>query len=458
MDNRENSSILFNSPSFLLSVISNIESIIKRELSDAEDDLVIKCIKTIPLEMYQYNTPNEIMNILSNTVLSELQFSHCQVNNIDTHEMLKQNLDFKGDYEKKIIKDVSHNVEVNIESFLGTNDVSSLVKKINEPISSINTTYLILDTRYRILSNDGREYFKWGHINSIIVAQGTCNSVGNIRDIISVKLMPFRIPSVDSANTPYGRISVLVHELSSQSFIAHEERRYHFLGYIDRKNSLPRWLEIDPSNVCGGEYKFNKPITHLDGITLSLASPLEPVIFDHDRMDGIITSYANPTVVEFQKDHKLDNVSTVYITQYKSVNPKSDANVLLDINNKTGLIATVISPTEITLPVDTSSLKFTITGTVSPIISSQTLNGVGTLFTSELHPGDQIIIISGGTNPAFIVKSIQSDTELTLQTKYNGSGGVGLSVEKKNISSDYINVYFGSKRIFFTVELTYLSS
>ena len=101
MDNRENSSILFNSPSFLLSVISNIESIIKRELSDAEDDLVIKCIKTIPLEMYQYNTPNEIMNILSNTVLSELQFSHCQVNNIDTHEMLKQNLDFKGDYEKK---------------------------------------------------------------------------------------------------------------------------------------------------------------------------------------------------------------------------------------------------------------------------------------------------------------------------------------------------------------------
>lgn len=457
--NNNHSSNLIDSPTFLLSVVSKIESIIKRDLSDEEDDLVIKCIKSISREMYQYNTPNEIMNTLANTVLSELKFSHCQVNEVDTHEMLKKNLDNSvGSGEECALKDVSRNVEVNIESFLGTHDVSSLVKKINEPISSVNTAYFILDTRYRILENDGSEYFKWGHINSLIRSQGTYNSVGNVRDIISIKLMPFRMPFVDSADTPYKRISLLVHELCPQAFIAHEERRYHFLCCLDDKNPAPGWIEIVPYDICDGEFKFNKPVTHLDTITISLASPLEPVIFDPDRLDGAITSYANPTVIEFPKDHKLITGSIVYITNYTSLNLSADSNVLSTINNKTGLVATVTTPTEITIPVDTTTLKFTLTGAVSPVLSSTTLNGVGTLFISELHPGDQIIIIDGGENLSFIVNSIQSDTELTLQTPYNGVAGIGLPIEKNNTLSDSINVYFGSKRIFFTIEVTYLSS
>ena len=55
------------------------------------------------------------------------------------------------------------------------------------------------------------------------------------------------------------------------------------------------------------------------------------------------------------------------------------------------------------------------------------------------------------------VKTIKSDTELTLQKDYNGNEGE-FNVYKNNTINDNINVYFGSKRIFFTFEVTYLSS
>ena len=193
-------------------------------------------------------------------------------------------------------------------------------------------------------------------------------------------------------------------------------------------------------------------------ITISLASPLEPVVFDPDRACGVITSYANPTVIEFPSNHNLLNNDIVYISQYTSVNPSMDGNILRSINISKGLVATVTTPKEITIPIDTSSFKFTLTGLVSPTVASPTLNGIGTDFIGELHTGDKIIITDGTDNPSFIVKSIQSNTVLTLTTPYNGVAGVGFTVEKNNTISDIISVYFGSKRIFFTLEATYISS
>ena len=90
--NNNDSSNLIKSPQFLLSIVSKIETMISRELSDGEDDLVIACIKKVPINIYESHSTNELMDIIANTVLSELQFSHCQVNEVDTHELLKKNL------------------------------------------------------------------------------------------------------------------------------------------------------------------------------------------------------------------------------------------------------------------------------------------------------------------------------------------------------------------------------
>jgi hypothetical protein len=447
-----------NTPTFLLSVVAKIECIIKRELSESDEDLVIECVKKIPLSVCNEHSSDVILNIITNTVISELQLEHDKTNNIDTHEMMKKQLYGKSDDKHCEDKDITQNVEVNLESVFGVRDFASLVKKMKAPTSSINTAYFILDTRYRVLTNSGTTYFTWTHINNLTRRQGTINSVGNVKDVISMKLSQFRMPAVASADTPYKRISILIHEFETQSFAAHENRRYHFLGTLEDHNPAPGWVEINPCDNCDGEFKFNKPINHIDTITISLSSPLEPIIFDNDRDIGQITTYGNPTIIEFPNSHNLLDGDVVYITNYSSINPIDDYIALNGININKGLVATVTTATEITIPVDTSSLNFTIVGSASTTDASTTLNGVGTNFKSELSIGDKIFITDGGSSPSFIVKSIQSDIKLTLTEPYNGLVGVGFPIIKNNIISDNIPVYFGSKRIFFTLELTYLSS
>lgn len=521
-----------HSQAFLMRVIQNVESQIKRELTDKEENLVISYVKNASHTYFDGIPIDKIIIILANAVIEELHLNHCEENVVDMHELLKESLsDATGretDIKHKLKQDAGKLVEVNIDSIFGLHDIASVVKKMNEPVSSVNNAYFLLDSRYRILGNDGTGFFKWGHINSLVRAQGTYNSVGNIRDIISIKIMPFRIPAVASAITPYNRISTLIHELCPQSYVAHEERRFHFIGDVVTKTG--NWLEVCSDDYSKGEYKFNKPVTHLDSMTLTFGTPLEPVIFDKDRLLGTITSYANPTVIGFSENHNLAAGDIVYMDTFATINSNVDVNIIGAINNTSGNIATITSPTEITIPVDTISVISALTGTVNPpsttlggtvtatnnsveitglgttfsvdfaigdsieiqnsdtnpifkvsAISSNTqltldatyqfptgtypyrktsqiITGVGTLFSTELFINDKIIINDLVANPTFIIESIQNNTSMTITTQYNGADGAGLTFSKDNSIAQTYSVFFGSKRIFVPIEITYLSS
>jgi hypothetical protein len=519
-------------PSYLIRIVTEIESQIKRELNDKEEDMVVSYAEQAIKNKTSNISIEKLTNIIVESVIEELHLNHCNHNVVDVHEMLKHNL-----YDQKIDQDlidkhkakVEQNkiVEVNIESVFGLHDISTIVKKVNEPISSVNTAYFILDSRYRILGNDGTSFFKWGHINSLVRSQGTYNSVGNIRDIINVKLLPFRIPSVASAITPYNRISTFIQELCPQSYVAHEDSRFHFLG--DVKSIVGKWIEVDPDNFSKGEFKFNKPITHLDSITMSFGSPLEPIIFDKDRLQGTISTYGNPTEIEFPELHNLTTGDIVYITKFNTKNPDGDDLLINQINKSSGNIATVINSTKISIPVNTSSLASTLTGTITAPSSnpagtitatklSNIIVGIGTTFltdfvvgdyiqiqnnnnlvykiisvltntkltiqipfadtsgtftykktgisiignttsfSDELNVGDNVIINDGATNPSYTVATIPNVSEFTITQPYIGSNGAGFTVNKDNIIPGNIGVFFGSKRLFIPMEITYLSS
>lgn len=521
---------IINSSAFLVRIIRNVEHKVKRNLTDKEETEVIQYIKNVSHTYFKDIPLEKIMQIISNSVIEEFNLNHYEEKIIDVHELLKENLGNTIGQETvdqhKVKKECDDMVEVNIESIFGLHDMATVIKKINEPISSVNNAYFLLDSRYRILDNDGTTCFKWGHINSIVLAQGTYNSVGNIRDIISIKLMPYRIPAVSSAITPYGRISTFIQELCPQSFIAHEERRFHFLGDVETKGN---WLSVDSGDFSDGEFKFNKPITHLDTITISFGSPLEPITFDKDRLIGSIT-YTNPMTILFPEIHNVTTGETVYITNFTTLNPCGDSHLISSVNSITGNIATETTTSEITIPIDVSSLLFTATGAlntpsvtllgqVTPSESSNiiigtgtsfntdfivgdyieiqngesnpiykiiniinnkklkingtyteiagsfqyrktgvNITGIGTLFLTELQVGDNIIINDGVGSPAFIIKSIQNNTNLTLGNPYNGADGVGFAFDKNNIDQQNISVFFGSKRVFIPLEITYLSS
>jgi hypothetical protein len=457
---------IIRSQSFLINIVKKIETLVKHDLSDSEEDLVINCINKVPNHILNTSSLERIVNIITDTVISELHREHCMSNDIDTHEMLKKQIgktiaDPDDDY-----KDTTNNIEVNVETLFGIKDVSTLIKKINEPISSVNTAYFLLDTRYRVLENDGSTYFKWCHMNNITTAQGTFNSIGDIRDIISIKLMQYRIPKVPSAINPYNRISLLIHEFSAQSFMAHENVQYHFLGCTDDKHNSD-WIEVKVNDFCHGEYKFNKPITTINTITISLGSPVAPIIFEPDRGVGIIEftqlplpAPPNPalTTITFPVGVNFKIGDIVYITNYTTINSEQYP-CLIELNSPTGLPVITTTVNSITIAVDTSSLnKKLLTGTINLTFSSSSIQGVGTNFISELKIGDQIFINNINSTEPYIVKNIISNTLLNINKLYKLTTTTNKTVEKNNIITNDINVYFGSKRIFFTLEATYLSS
>lgn len=513
-------------PTFLIQIIRNIESSLKRTVNDTEEDKILNYIKQVPYSHFNGVPINKIISILSGTIIEELHLNHCNENIIDIHEMLKKNIGetIAMEPSEQDMEKIKHtSVKVNIGSIFGLDNMSEVVKKINEPISSVNSAYFLLDSRYRILENNGTEYLKWGHINSLVRAQGTYNSVGNIRDIISIKIMKYRLPKVASAVNAYDKITALIYELCPQSYVAHEERRYHFMG--DTK-IIGNWVEVDSDDFSKGEFKFNKPITHLDSMTVTFGSPLEPVILDKDRLLGTIT-YANPTIITFPESHNLLNGDLVYITNFTTLNPSYDSFEIDNMNSSSGLVSIVITPISISVPVDTTDIITPVSGNVNPqktnlagvvtvtensvdvvgtgtnfivdfsineyiFLSTGTIHkiktivdsdnlilydeyngetydytygvtnniilGVGTVFTSDLNNNDVIIINDGGDNPSYKIKNIQSDTSLTIETAYGGLIGAGFNIEKNNSTNKTISVFFGSKRVFLPIEITYLSA
>lgn len=517
-------------PSFTVQIIQRIEKEIHRSINDEEEGLVVSAVSNIPNKYFFNYSIDQIMSIIKNSVIEEFAANQCEINNVDTHEIMKHVIDPDKKYEdimkRKEKKD--HIVEINVDSMFGYNDIATLVKKVNEPISSVNTSYILLDTRYRTLENDGTRYFSWGHMNQLTIAQGTINSLGNIRDIISMNIMPYKIPNIPSLNNAYDLITISVEEFIPQSIIAHENRRYHFLGCVDHSKTTPQWITICSDDYHKGEYKFNKPITSIDTITIKFGNPLEPISFDKDRLPGIIT-YGNPTIFNFTEPHNILTNDIVYIDTFNTINSTYDSSVISQINSIIGQPATFLTQSSISIPVDSTGIVIGLTGTVNPsstilvgtvnaenkkdvIIGTGTsfitdfivgdyiniqnsdnsifqiksiqsntqltltskytagignftyrktgivLTGVGTLFNAELKPGDNIIINDGGINPEFIIKSIQSATELTLTTPYHGLDGAGFTFSKNNSISNTWSVFFSTKRIFIEMELTYLSS
>ena len=208
-------------------------------------------------------------------------------------------------------------------------------------------------------------------------------------------------------------------------------------------------------------------------------------------------------------------------------NEHYNITIVDSINKQNGIIATVINPTSISIPIDTSSLYFALTGFINtPIVNltgsliintySQSINGLGTLFEIDLNPNDWIRIydselsiyqvdyivsntemylktqyklqsgtflyaitsnIISGVGTLFItelqvndritvvpdivigiVKSIINDTTLELTTIYNNNIINNAITFKNNIITDYVDVFFSSKRVFIPIVLTYLAS
>jgi hypothetical protein len=77
------------------------------------------------------------------------------------------------------------------------------------------------------------------------------------------------------------------------------------------------------------------------------------------------------------------------------------------------------------------------TGTITLTTDSDAVTGAGTSFTAELTNGDFIVAEVGGISYTLAIKTVDSDTAITLVNKYTGPtmSGMGFEVVTKNAMS-----------------------
>jgi hypothetical protein len=397
----------FTNDTFYKSIVGKVEKKINRSLTGAEIKESISFIQKLDPSLLSPEYQAKTIPIMITTLANEFNKFNCQTPEYDdsqqfirdtigltsesgtTHGVYdnpsfylrNQNIDNSNKNKKSSsITLKTESVTKSISKFLGISNSEDAVRVMN-PNAMHRKNFMILDSRYRILSGstiDGISTFSWNYVlKSQIEAQGSVNIIGNVRDIIAMRVYPFRIPYVESADNKYSRVSVFVEELGSQAFVAHEDRKFHFMlrSAIDSE-----FIDLETDKFNDGFFHFEKPITTLNTLTLSFGSPLEKIIFPNDRswcgIDyfaltplTLITTYVNSPLGSSLQEHGLHNGDRVYFELFNvgDVPPAlADQKLINDtiketVNKKEGFLVNVIDVNNFTIDYDTSSIQNPIT-------------------------------------------------------------------------------------------------
>ena len=406
----------FTNTTFYKSIVSSVEKKINRSLSRSEINESVSFIQKLDPTLLSAEYQKQTIPIMITTLADEFNKFNCKIPEYDdSQQIIRDTIGLTsesgtahGVYDdpsffirtqsdrKNVVKDdvkdeddnssankITRTMSVknesfpkNISEFLGISNSEDAVRVMN-PNALHRKNFMILDSRYRILSGtniNGISKFSWNYVlQSQIEAQGGVNIIGNVRDIIAMRVYPFRIPYVGSADNKYSRISVFVEELGSQSFVAHEDRKFHFML---RSTIDSEFIELETNKFNDGFFYFEKPVTTLNTLTLSFGSPLEKIIFPHDRswctIDyfalsplSLITTYVNSPVGSSLQEHGLNNGDMVYFDLFNvgDVPPAlTDQKLINDtiketVNRKDGFLITVINTTSFTIAYDTSNIQ-----------------------------------------------------------------------------------------------------
>lgn len=464
---------MFSSEIYITQMITNIKNRLGRQMLNSEKMYLIQLLKSINPVVFDRKSPKEISTLIENKVIDEISTQTCAVEDtINIHEMLKAEIGVNTESADSgeivpdtevVVKQVTSNFsnQTDIASILGAKSLKELVTVLNPEIVN-KTAYMFLDSRYRILDDDGTASFRWNFVNNATYTQGTVNVIGDIKDITSIKVFPTKIPYVSQADNNYTRVTMFIEEFSAQAFIGQENRKFHFVFAPEIQD---RYIDLNPKDNNAGLFKFKNPITHVETITVSFGSPLQPIVFDLDRQTMVIESYGTVTRLTCAYAHNLLTGDLVYISNFKTNNTTSAIDTIISsaINKSSGIIITYVTDYIFSIDVDSSMLLYTGAGTVAANTGEQNVIGTGTNFATLFSYND-IIVINGFVNGVpvsspYIVGQIISDTQLVLQEFYMEDNNVNLTYQRNNtINNLQMQVYFGSKRVFIPIEIHYNES
>ena len=398
-----NYNLKYNNDIFYNKILIKVKDKLKRKLTPGEINEVVSFIKKIDPNLLKPEFIKKTEKIMINTLVSEFKEYNCSdVSYADSQQIIRDTIGVSsesntahGIYDNpsyyldlpaaqnttigKPIESMSDTIskypaDINLTKMLGMNNSEEIVRVLN-PGALLRKNYMVLDTRYRIPSSTNNlTKFSWNYIlHDETSNQGTVNVVGNVRDIVAIRVYPFRIPYILSADNKYDRITMLIEELSGQAFIAHESRKFHFMlkSGIDSN-----FINLKTNKYNDGFFYFEKPITTLNTITVSFGSPLEPIVFENDSgwcaIDYFslapltkITTYDSNELTSNLQINNLLNGDAVYFENFRTgyIDPLLTDQVIIDknikneINRKQGFLITVVDATSFTINYDTSNIQ-----------------------------------------------------------------------------------------------------
>lgn len=248
--------------------------------------------------------------------------------------------------------------------------------RVFNPQSTYRKSYMLLDSRYAYKTADGNNKlvkFQWPFISSTQATTPHSKGVtviNDTREIVSLRIYPFRIPYTESADNAYQRVSVFINEFQSQSFIAHEQKKFHFMLKSQMDGTF---IDLDTDNFNDGVFNFSKNLTQFSTLTLSFGSPLENITFDNDMDNKCSFDYfsiAPFTQITTSKPHNLTNGDRVYFSEFDVTQlgiAFQQQNIINNaikqtINRSEGHIITVINDTNFSIDYDTSAITSPIVG------------------------------------------------------------------------------------------------
>ena len=227
------------------------------------------------------------------------------------------------------------------------------IRASNTSVDSINLKNITLqfDTRNRKPTESN---YSWNVYSSGYNGRrGDLNITGNqLQNIISMRVVSFWLPI--STTNYYKKIRMFIKEFGSQSISVSE-----FLGPNEENYTEPYHFEFNVEKIEGNRaflvperntFLFTTPMTQTDTFTVIFRSPFENTPVETDSGVFVVTYGATTTLVT-TSSHKLSTGDVVYLTGI-STGVKFLNNAL---NTFSGLPVTVLSTTQLSVPVDSSA-------------------------------------------------------------------------------------------------------
>lgn len=371
-----NHNAAYNNPQFMTTVSLEISKQIGRSLTDGEQRFIVNLIRKLDEDYLRSKKPQDVLVGIVNVVIKKLvEQGSCPPMDgtmfVDMHEKLKDHIGTTSEsntshsiYDRMQNDNIVSNVlkGCNISSIMGISKPSEIMRRFN-PESMLRKNYFLLDSRYKNPTSTQKQ-FTWDYSSDKSQQMGTVNIIGNIRDIVALRVYPFRIPYVSSADTKHKRISLLIHEFSSQSFFAHEDRRFHFMLETSVDNDF---IDCDPYKQNDMYYYFEKPFTTFTSITISFGNPLQKIEFekDTDKCSADYFSISPLTQITTDNEHNLSDGDKVYFSNFDVgfVDPLLVEQVQINnvikntINRELGFLITVIDSTNFSINFDSSNIQ-----------------------------------------------------------------------------------------------------